>query len=479
MTTTSLDMYVAGGARTSASYHDVWCPATDDLVGRVAWAGVGDVDAALEAAASSFPAWSTSPIAERARLMGDLRDAVIDGGDRLRGLVHLENGKPWTQTAEDLDALVAALDFYASQIAHLDVPTLTDRAGTHRHVLEYQPVGVVGAFLAWNFPLLNLAFKLGPALAAGCPIVIKPSFKTPLSAYAVGELCEQVGLPPGVVNILCGPDDVVGDAISASPIPAMLTVIGSTRTGRRVIEQGASSIKRYSMELGGNAPVIVFDDADLDTAVSTIADLKFGNAGQTCVAPNRVFVHRAVVDEVADRFVERAAATVVGFDRDHDVDMGPLIDRPARDRVLALIEEALADGATLQFGGQVPTEFEQRGAFLTPTVLTGVETSMRIATEEVFGPVVSLVTFDDDNAVISAANDTEAGLASYVFTGDLARAEATTRQLRFGEVHVNGVRYGIDLPHGGIKQSGIGVDCSSLALHDYLAPKRISWAVAS
>lgn len=469
-------MYIGGALVEAGETRDVVNPATEEVVATVAWGGAHDARRALEAAAAAFDSWAETGLEERAEWMARLREVVVRDERRLREAVQAETGKTWEQSEEDVQSLVDSLDFYPGAMERFGVEELPDGAGSHRHELVYEPVGVAVAFIAWNFPLLNLAFKIGPAMAAGCPIVIKPSVKTPLAAYLVGELCHEIGLPAGVVNVICGDDDVVGDTLSASTIPALLTLIGSAPTGRRIMERGSSSIKRYSMELGGNAPVLVFDDADVELAAETVAALKFGNAGQVCVAPNRVFVHADVADAFRDRVVERARALRVGYGPEASVDMGPLIDARAAERVASLVEDAVAQGATVLTGG-APPDGAERGSYFAPTVLADVTPEMRVCAEEVFGPVVSLMTFTEEDAAIAAANATDAGLTAYVFTDDASRAERCSRRLRFGEVQINGVKYAIDLPHGGIKQSGVGHDCSYLALHDYLAPKRVTRAL--
>lgn len=461
---------------------EVVSPATEKPVGNVAWADAADARAALAAAEAAFDEWSGLPVGARTKWMLRLRDAVVGAEEHLRECVHLETGKTWEGTREDFDSLVNSLAFYAEEIARLRPEELVDREGTHSHLLRHEAAGVAVAFLAWNFPLLNLAFKLGPAMAAGCPLVVKPSFKSPLSAYAVGELCAQAGLPAGAVNIICGPDEEVGDALSSSTIPALLTLIGSARTARRVMREGASSVKRYSMELGGNAPALVFADADLDLAADIVCAVKFGNAGQICVTPNRVLVEESVLDAFRDKVVERAKKIRVGFapGKTGGVDMGPLIDRAAWERVDGLVQDAVAAGAKLLCGGGRPAELTT-GHYYAPTVLDGVTEKMRIYREEIFGPVVSLIPFadDDEAGALRMANDTDTGLTAYVFTADAGRAERRARALRFGEIQINGVKYGIDLPHVGVKQSGVGCDCSHLALRDYLVPKRVSRALAA
>ena len=470
-------MYINGALTGGASSIKVINPATETLVATVSTAGPDDVEHALQAAKAAFPVWAATSISERQAWMRKLRDAVIAHEDWLRTCVHHEMGKPWAQTEEDWDRLVASLDFYAEEIARLHDYSLTDRAGTHTHRMVYEPAGVAVAFLAWNFPLLNLAFKIGPAMAAGCPIIIRPSDATPISAYAVGALCEMIDLPKGVVQILATESYAVADALTASTIPQVITLIGSTKTGQHIMRTGATSIKRYSMELGGNAPVLVFEDADLDLAADIVTGVKFSNAGQICVSPNRVFVAKAVREAFTQKVVDRARAAKVGFDKHADITTGPVIDGRAWTRLKGLVDDAVAGGATLLAGGERPTGMNA-GHFLAPTVLAGVTETMAVYREETFGPIVSIVPFDDKTDLLRMANDCEeGGLTAYVFTRDLARAEHFSAHLRYGEIQINGVKYDIDLPHGGIGQSGVGHDCSALALHDYLVQKRITRAL--
>lgn len=470
-------MYINGALTGGASSIKVINPATETLVATVSTAGPDDVEHALQAAQAAFPVWAATSISERQAWMRKLRDAVIAHEDWLRTCVHHEMGKPWAQTEEDWDRLVASLDFYAEEIARLHDYSLTDRAGTHTHRMVYEPAGVAVAFLAWNFPLLNLAFKIGPAMAAGCPIIIRPSDATPISAYAVGALCKMIDLPKGVVQILATESYAVADALTASTIPQVITLIGSTKTGQHIMRIGATSIKRYSMELGGNAPVLVFEDADLDLAADIVTGVKFSNAGQICVSPNRVFVAKAVLEAFTQKVVDRARAAKVGFDKHANITTGPVIDESAWTRLKGLVDDAVAGGATLLAGGERPTGMNA-GHFLAPTVLAGVTETMAVYREETFGPIVSIVPFDDKTDLLRMANDCEeGGLTAYVFTRDLARAEHFSAHLRYGEIQINGVKYDIDLPHGGIGQSGVGHDCSALALHDYLVQKRITRAL--
>ncbi|EYT56599.1 aldehyde dehydrogenase [Leucobacter sp. UCD-THU] len=470
-------MYIGGELVESGETHDVISPATGKVVGTIAWGGEKETLAALDAAKAALDFWPATPVEERISWMLKLRDEVVAHADQLRTAVANEAGKPWEETAEDVDGVIDSLTYYAEEIRGFLTPTeLPDLDGSYRNEMIYEPVGVVGAFLAWNFPLLNLGYKLGPAMAAGCPIVIKPSSKTPLSAYLVGELCEKIGLPAGIVNIISGDNAAVGDTLSRSTIPSMLTLIGSGNVARRIMELGSSSIKRYSMELGGNAPALVFNDADLDLAVDIVAGLKFKNAGQICVTPNRVFVHTDIADTFTDMVVQRAETVRIGFGPEGTVDMGPLIEGSALNRIKGLVDDAVAKGATVLTGGG-RAESENGGTYFQPTVLRDVTPDMRIYREEIFGPVVSILTFEDEQEALSQANDTDAGLSSFIFTPDADRIDRVSRGLRFGEVQVNGVKYGMDMPHGGIKQSGLGHDGSRYALHDYLALKRVSYGI--
>ena len=472
-------MYMNGELTGGQGRLKVCNPANEEMVATVATAGMDDVQAALIAARDAFPTWSKTSIVERQSWMGKLRKEVIANEEYLRLCIHHELGKPWASTREDFDSLKNSLEFYAEEIARFHDIGIADRAGTHEHRLVYEPAGVAVAFLAWNFPLLNLAFKIGPAMAAGCPIIIRPSNDTPISAYAVGELCNNIGLPMGVVQILATDSYDAADALSASPIPTVITLIGSTETGKHIMRTGSTSVKRYSMELGGNAPVLVFEDADIDLAADIVCGVKFSNAGQICVSPNRVFVHSAVLETFLEKAVQRANDAQVGWDKDAEITTGPVVNAKAWNRIKALIDSAVVDGATLLAGGDKPQGINA-GHFLAPTVLGDVTETMQVYQQESFGPIVSIIPFNDESGLIEKANDCEeGGLTAYLFTRDLAKAERYASNLRYGEIQINGVKYDIDLPHGGIGQSGIGHDCSYLALNDYLVLKRITRALAA
>ena len=470
-----LKLYIDGELRDAKNgqRQPIICPATEEQVATIAWADETDAIDALESAQKGFLLWSAMSLQERTDWMLKLRSAVLEKEDWLRKGIIYEMGKPYAGAEEDIEALVNGLEWYPNAMKHLRDEQIPDYENTHQHKMVHQPAGVAVAYLAWNFPLLNAGFKIGPALAAGCSLILKPSELSPVSAYLLGQILHEIDFPAGVINILTGPPQEVATPMSKSPIPRVVTMIGSTATGKRVIADSATTIKRLSMELGGNAPFIVFEDADLEAALDLAIGIKFGNCGQICVAANRIFVQEEIYDRFVEAYVKRAQALQLGFGENEQPDMGPLVSERARQRMLELIEDAVGRGAKLETGGNIPEGYA-KGYWLSPTVLTGVTSEMRVYREEIFGPIAPILSFSTEEEVVAMANDTEYGLASYVFTNDHHRVERLSRQLQFGEVQFNGVKYAIYLPHGGIKNSGIGHDCSHLALEDYLVKKRVT-----
>lgn len=452
---------------------EVICPGTGKPVAEVAWAGKEDALMALEAASEGFKKWSKMSINTRKMWMDRLRDAVIEKKDLLKLSVMYEMGKTYNQAGEDYETVVNALEWYPQEMLHRREEIIPDPDRTHMHHIVTVPAGVAVGYLAWNFPLLNFGFKLGPALAAGCSLILKPSGNAPLSAYIMGEILESISFPKGVVNILAGSNDELAFTLSSSKIPRVVTMIGSSVSGRIAMQQATTSIKHFSMELGGNAPAIVFDDANLSQAVNDLSALKFGNCGQICVSPNRIFVQQSVYNEFLQRFVEKAKAIKVGFGKDKISDMGPLVNDHARKRIMKLVETTQAEGAKLECGGKIPDDL-QEGTFYLPTVFSGITPEMTIFKEEIFGPLASIIPFETEDEVLAMANDSNVGLSSYVYTRDVDRVHRFSRELEVGEVHINGFKYAIYLPHGGVKESGMGHDCSHLALDDYLEKKRIT-----
>ncbi len=471
-------LYIGGQLldAVSGARKQVVCPATDEVVGEVAWAGVEDAKLALEEAQKGFKYWSKLSLADRTKWMMRLREEVLKNDDILRKAVVMEMGKTYEGAWEDIEAIVNGLEFYPGAMRNMHDEIIPDIENTHRHKMVNQPAGVAVAYLAWNFPLLNVGYKIGPALAAGCSIIIKPSGLTPLSSYVFGEILHSINFPAGVINFICGQVEEVAQTLTTSKIPKVLTMIGSTASGRKVMADSTTSIKHVSMELGGNAPFIVCEDADLDLAVNIGIALKYGNCGQICVSPNRFIIHENVYDEFLRKFIAKAKKIKLGFGFENDHDMGPLVTSKDRERILKMVAEDVTSGATLELGGKVPAGMEV-GNFIEPTVISGLTRSMRCFREEIFGPVAAMMKFSTIEEAIEIGNDTEYGLVSYVFSTNEKSIRQLSEELEFGEVQVNGVKYAIYLPHGGVKESGIGHDCSYLALNDYLVKKRITTAL--
>ena len=454
---------------------NVICPATGEVVAEIAEARKADAEKALLAAQNGFKYWSKLSLVERTVWMTKLRSAVLENEDLLRQAMIHEMGKTYEGAWEDIEALVNGLEWYPNAMKNYRDEQIPDYEGTHTHKMVHQPAGVAVAYVAWNFPLLNAGFKIGPALAAGCSLILKPSDLSPLSAYLLGKIMHDIDFPAGVVNVISGPVDEVAHTLSGSKITRTITMIGSTYTALKVIADSSTSIKKIGLELGGNAPFIIFEDADFDKALDLAIGLKFGNSGQICVAANRIFVHKSMYDKFLAAYVKRAQNLKLDFGKNAKPDMGPVISAKSRERILSLIDDAVALGAKLECGGGIP-KGKESGTWLEPTVLSGVTPEMRVFKEEIFGPVAPVLSFETDDEVLESANDTEYGLASYIFTNNHKRIERFSEELEFGEVQINGVKYSIYLPHGGIKNSGIGHDCSHLALEDYLVKKRVTVA---
>ena len=470
-------MYIGGELVDSSDGNtfEVVNPADLSKVSTIAWASKENTERTLLAAKEGFEFWSVQSVAFRVEWMHKLRNKLIEAKDLLRESVMYEMGKTWEGTEEDLSSIIDSLEFYATEIQNRKDVSIDDKEGTHKHSIVSQPVGVVVAFLAYNFPLLNLGFKLGPALAAGCSIILKPSEFSPLSAYILGELCHEINFPSGVINVICGDVENVGIPLCESTIVRLITMIGSTETAQKLIGQSIkTSIKRYSMECGGNAPFIVFDDADLNLAIEIAGNLKIGNSGQICVAPNRFYIHENVVDQFVAGLKHRFSETELGFGRDHSPDMGPLANGPSLEKVDSIVKEAIKQGGKLIVGGN---KIEGSGYYYEPTIVRIPNNKAEIFQEEIFGPVANVTTFATKEEALALANNTSAGLASYVFSKNQETLRYFADRLEFGEVQLNGVKYDIYLPHGGVKNSGIGMDCSSYALDEYLIKKRITEAI--
>jgi succinate-semialdehyde dehydrogenase/glutarate-semialdehyde dehydrogenase len=445
---------------------DVLDPATGEPIARVASATRADVDRAIEAAAEAFPAWAALPAPERAMILRSWYELVLEHVDELAAILTAEQGKPLREAAGEIRYGAGFIEWFAEEAKRLYGETIPTNVRGRRVLTIRQPVGVAAAITPWNFPMAMIARKAGPALAAGCSLVIKPASETPCSALALAELARRAGLPAGVVNVVVGDAAMIGDVIARSPTVRALSFTGSTEVGRLLLAKCAGTVKKVALELGGNAPLIVFDDADLELAVEGAMASKFRNAGQTCVCANRILVQSGI----HDAFVERLEAAVrvlrVGNGFEVEVDQGPLISDGAVRKVEEHIADAVSRGARVTVGGG---PHARGGTFFEPTVLVGATPEMQIARDETFGPVAPVFRFETEEEAVALANSTESGLAAYFFTRDHGRAWRVGEALEFGVVGVNtGLISYEGAPFGGVKQSGLGREGSRHGIDEYL-----------
>ncbi|MEZ5562711.1 MAG: NAD-dependent succinate-semialdehyde dehydrogenase [Gammaproteobacteria bacterium] len=444
-------------------------PANGELLGGVPDCGGAETRLAIEAAAAALPAWRTRTAADRAALLRRLHALILANQEDLAILMTAEQGKPLAEARGEIAYAAAFIEWFAEEARRVYGDVIPGHAKDRRIVVIRQPVGVVAAITPWNFPSAMLARKLAPALAAGCTIVCKPAQQTPFSALALAELSQRAGIPAGVVNVLTGSAQAIGAELTGNPLVRKLSFTGSTAVGKLLLQQCAATVKKVSMELGGNAPFIVFDDADLDAAVAGAIASKYRNAGQTCVCANRFLVQKGVYDEFAARLATAVGKLRVGDGLAGDTDQGPLIDADAVRKVKEHIADAVAKGARILTGGK---GHALGGTFFEPTVLGNVSTAMRVAREETFGPVAPLFSFATEAEAIRMANDTEFGLAAYVYTQDLGRSWRVPEALEYGMVGLNTGLISTEVaPFGGIKESGMGREGSRHGLDDYLETK--------
>lgn len=446
-------------------------PATGAAIGTVPNSGKAETKRAIEAAHTAFPAWRKKTAAERAALLGKLADLIRTHTEALANLLTLEQGKPLAEARGEVGGSAAYVQWFAEEARRAYGDVIPSPWGDRRILVTKEPVGVVGAITPWNFPSSMIARKLGAALAAGCTIVIKPADLTPYSGLAWGVLCDMAGIPAGVVNILTGDAPEIGGELTANPLVRKITFTGSTPVGKLLATKSAATMKRISMELGGNAPFIVFDDADIDRAVAGAMMAKYRNAGQTCVCTNRFYVQAGVYDAFAAKLAAEVAKVKVGNGFEAGVQIGPLIDARAMTKVESHLADAVSKGAEVITGGQ---RHALGGNFFQPTVMKGVTQAMKVATEETFGPLAPLFRFETEEEVIAMANATEYGLAAYFYSRDLARTFRVTEALKYGMVGVNeGLITTEVAPFGGVKESGVGREGSHYGLDDYLDMKYV------
>src|SRR5947208_11054755 len=455
-------------------------PATGEEIGRAADAGVADVRAAVEAADAAFGEWSTRTAYERSAYLAQPHQLRLGRRERLAKLMTEEQGKPIRMARNEVGYAADFLLWFAEEAKRVYGETIPSARADQRFLVLRQPVGVVVAITPWNYPVSMLTRKIAPALAAGCTIVLKPAEQTPLLAVETFKLLEEVGLPEGVVNLVTTADpETVGPALVTHPKVRKITFTGSTEVGKLIGQQAAAGVKRVSMELGGHAPFVVFDDADPVHAAKGAAAVKFLNTGQACICPNRLLVQRGIAEEFVATMEQRFAALKAGSGFTDGVTVGPLIDDAALAKMERQVADALDKGARLVTGGErLTADGLDAGCFYAPTLLADVTPDMLIYREETFGPVAPVVVFDDDDQAIAMANDTDYGLASYVYTNSLQRAFKVMERLKFGMVGVNDINpTSAAAPFGGVKQSGLGVEGAREGISEYLDTKLVGLSI--
>jgi len=443
-------------------------PATGAEIGTVPALGEQETRRAVKAAEEAWPAWRSRPSSERGRLLEEWCRLMVENIDDLSLIMTMEQGKPLAESAGEIRYGAGFIKWFAEEARRLYGDTIPAPTADRRILVLKEPVGVSAAITPWNFPNAMITRKAGPALAAGCPIIAKPSELTPFSALALAVLAERAGIPKGVFSVVTGLPQAIGAELTLNPSVRKLSFTGSTRVGQLLMQQSASTIKRVSFELGGNAPFIVFDDADVDLAAAGLMASKFRNGGQTCVCANRVLVQDGIYDRFADRLMAETSKLVVGSGLHEGVTIGPLINRAAVDKVRRHIDDALSNGAKIMLGGKAGSKDQ----FVEPTVLSNATVNMQLANEETFGPVAPLFRFKHEEEALQIANATPYGLASYFYTSDLNRSWRVAEGLEFGMVGLNTGSVSLEVaPFGGIKQSGIGREGSKFGIEEYLEIK--------
>ena len=444
-------------------------PATGELLTNVAKAGAAETRRAIEAAEIAMVSWRQLPAKQRAQIMRRWFELIMENQEDLAQIMTLEQGKTVAESRGEVAYGASYIEWYAEQAKRVDGDVIPAPSSDKRIVCIKQPVGVCASITPWNFPNAMITRKAAPALAAGCTIVIKPASETPLSALALAELAHQAGIPPGVLNVLAGSSADIGEELTSNPTVRKLSFTGSTPVGKMLEAQCVPTLKKTSMELGGNAPFIVFDDADIESAVKGALISKYRNSGQTCVCSNRILVQADIAEEFTAKLIAATEALKLGNGLDDGVDLGPLVNAKAVTDVHKLVQESVAAGAKVALGG-APSDLGE--CFYQPTILTGIRPDMPVFRNEIFGPVAPIVTFETEAEAIELANDTEFGLASYFYTRDIGRVWRVAEALEYGIVGINeGIISNEMAPFGGIKESGSGREGSKYGIDDYLEIK--------
>lgn len=474
-----LQMFIDGkwvGAASGKNF-DVRNPATGNLVAQVSDGDESDTSRAIEAAAKAFPLWAKLPAKQRAAFLIKVQTLMLERQEMLARLVAIEEGKPILEARNEILYAADFLRFFSEECQRNVGEVIQSHDPDKRILTIKQPVGVAGIITVWNYPSAGLTRSVAPALAAGCTVVVKPAEQTPLSAIALFELFEEAGLPQGTANLVTtSTPEVIGQELLSNRLVRKLSFTGSVEVGKHIMRGAAEQLKRITLELGGHAPFIVFEDADIEAAAQAAVKSKFQNSGQTCVALNRIYVHHSVLKSFTGRFVELVKTLKMGNPLDEAVQIGPLINEDGLRKVKSHVEDALSKGASLQLGGhQSRGQGFAKGFFFEPTVLTDVTHNMRIMQEETFGPVAPILPFDSEDEVLMLANQLPSGLAAFFYTRDLSRVIRMAERLDYGIVGVNNARLGaVHIPFGGMKQSGYGKEGGSLGLAEFLETKLIS-----
>lgn len=448
---------------------DVTNPANGEVLGTIPRLEDGETRRAIEAAEASWAAWRELTGKERAIILRRWFDLMMENQNDLALLMTLEQGKPFAEAMGEISYGASFVEWFAEEAKRVYGDTIPATSRDKRIVVLKQPIGVVAAITPWNFPNAMITRKCAPALAAGCPVVIKPATETPYSALALAVLAEEAGIPPGVLNVITGSAKAIGGELTSNPTVRKLSFTGSTEVGKILMRQCADTVKKVSMELGGNAPFIVFDDADLDAAVDGVMASKFRNTGQTCVCANRILVQDAVYDVFAEKLAVAVAKMKIGSGLDEGVEQGPLINQAAVDKVKEHLDDALAKGASVITGGK---GHELGGTFFEPTVITGATPEMIVTQDETFGPLAPLYRFHDDDEAIAMANDTPFGLAAYFYARDIQRVWRVAEAIETGIIGINsGIVSSEVAPFGGVKESGVGREGSKYGIEEFVEIK--------
>jgi len=463
--------YIDGAWVDGRAGFDVDNPATGEVIGTVPKLGHAETRQAIDAASRAFPAWRRRTAKERAAVMRRWFELMLANQEDLARLMTTEQGKPLAESKGEVLYAASFLEWFGEEAKRAYGDTLPQQQADKRMLVVKEPIGVVACITPWNFPLAMITRKAGPAIASGCTVVLKPASQTPFSALALAELAERAGVPPGVLNVITGTATEIGEELTSNPIVRKLSFTGSTEIGKRLMAQCASTVKKLSLELGGNAPFIVFDDADLDAAVEGAIASKYRNTGQTCVCANRLLVQESVYDRFAAKLAEAVKKLIPASGFEAGATQGPLIDDRAVEKVESHIADATSKGAHILIGGK---RHQRGGRFFEPTILTDVTPAMAVAREETFGPVAPLFRFATEADAIALANDTEFGLAAYFYGRDIGRVWRVAEALEYGIVGVNtGIISTEVAPFGGVKESGLGREGSKYGLDEFLEIKYV------